>query len=661
MPEFEFLRDLVVVFGLGVAVVFIFTKLRLPSLIGFLATGAVVGPYGLQLVHDRHSVELLAEIGIVILLFAVGVEFSLGALLRLGRVVLLGGTLQVVLTGGAAALAALALGLALPSAVLVGFIVALSSTAIVMRLLTERGEATTPQGRIALGILIFQDLAVVPMVLAIPLLAGSGGGDWKAIGLTLLEAVGVVVAVLVVARSVVPRVLHFVVATRSRELFLFSMIVICLGTAWLTSELGLSLALGAFLAGLVVSESEYAHHALGTVLPFRDAFSSLFFVSIGMLLDAGYFASHAPAVAGSTLGIVAGKAVIAAAAAVALGYPARIGALAGLLLAQIGEFSFLLLHLGGRHELLPGGSAQLLLAATVLSMAATPLLVRLGPAISDWVGRQLPAAVAAPAEAEAGLDDHVVIVGYGVNGQNVARALEHVQMPYVVIEMNPETVRRLRRAKKPVLYGDATQPLILEHAGIARARVVVVTVPDAASARRIVEVARHLNPAVRLIVRTRLVGEVAELYRLGAHEVVPEEFETAIEIVSRVLRSYLVPYDVIERLVRELRREGYGMFREERRPLPPVGGLGRLLGEAQLEVFRVQPGSPLAGRTLAESGLAAQTGALVLAVHRAHKTTASPPASWRLEPEDIALVLGSPEALAKASALFGSPGEPGPG
>lgn len=645
----QLLYDLVIVFGLGMIVVLIFSKIRMPPLLGFLLTGVLAGPYGLKLILGRSHIEDLAEIGVVLLLFTIGMEFSLPQLLRLWRVLLGGGLLQVLVTGSAAAGVASAFGCAPGQAVLIGCIVALSSTAIVMRILSERNETTTPSGQISLGILIFQDLAIVPMLFIVPFLA-EGGADWRTIGLTLAKAVGLVTAILVFARVAVPWLLRQVIRSRSQELFLLTIIVICLGTAWLTHWFGLSLALGAFLAGLVISQSEYSHHALSVILPLRDAFASLFFVSIGMLLNVGFLVEEPLLVLSATAAAFLGKGLIVFALVKLLGYSIRIAILAGLLLAQVGEFSFLLIHAGFEANLITAEMRPLLIAMTVLTMAMTPLIDLAAPAISQWIAGKAPARK--PGDLDPGLNDHVIIIGYGINGQNVARTLKHISLPYMILELNPETVQRCHKQGEPIWYGDATQPETLRHAGINNARVVVVTIPDAAAARRIVQIARDLNPGVHLIVRTRFVQEVAELHRMGANEVVPEEFETSIEIFSRVLQTYMVPRNVMDKLTRDIRTEGYDMLRVQRDAYRPVEGLQRFLGNVQFEAYGVVENCPAEGKTLAESRIRQETGALVLGIHRDHVTTPNPPADWRLEVYDVVLLIGSPEALGKAGELF---------
>lgn len=653
MIEIPFLADLFFVLLVGAFVAFLFSRARLPTLVGFLLTGLVLGPRATGVVSDLHSIELLAEIGVIMLLFTIGVELSLDQVVKLRRTVLLGGALQVVGTGAVAAGAAALAGMAAGPAVFVGFVVALSSTAIVLRLLTERAETTAPHGNVSVGILIFQDLAVVPMVLLVPILAGRDGG--AGIVWTLVKAVLVVAVTLVVARRLVPRILRAIIATRSRELFLLATLAICLGTAWGTSQLGLSLGLGAFLAGLVISESEYGHHAFSLTVPFRDAFSTLFFVSVGMLLDVGYVVAHAGLVLGVTAAVLAVKtAVIALAVAPALRLSLRVGLLAGLFLSQIGEFSFLLLHVGARFEVVPEDVRSLWMAVTGVSMAFAPLLLRAAPGLSRWAASLAPTGGGAAAGHGPGEPPQVLLVGYGVAGRNVAHALRHVGIRYFILELNPDTVRTLQREGEPIEYGDAAQPEALVHAGVERARIVVVTIPDPATARQVVSLAHSLNPAAHVVVRTRFVAEVEPLLRLGADDVVPEEFETSLEILGRVLRTLVVPRETVDRVTREIRAQEYGLLRawESDPPEPTPDALQPAFGEAEIEVFRVAEDSPLAGVELQDSQLRAD-GLLVLAVSRGADTTPNPPATFRFEPDDAVLVLGTPDQLGRAAPRFG--------
>ena len=574
-----FLADLVIVFAVAAAIVFAFGQFRLPSVVGLLVAGVLVGPYGLSLISDLHVVEVLAEIGVVVLLFTVGLEFSLSRLLVMLPTMARVGLPQIV---GTTVLVTAAtwwyLG-TLPQAVFAGMLVAMSSTAIVLKLLADRGETATPHGRVAIAVLLLQDLVVVAAMLAVPLLATAAGVDPPAEAAAVSHGGGLfanpfasvaaglalVVAVLAVGRLVVPRILHEVVRLRNRELFLMTIVLACLGTAAITAQAGLSLALGAFLAGLVLSESEYGHQAFTEVLPFRDTLASLFFVSVGMLLDIRFLADHAALVAATVLAIVVGKAAMTAVPALLAGYPPRTSLLAGAALAQVGEFSFVLGSRGAQAGLLDRDDYQTFLAAAVLTMAVTPLLAAALPGWLDrlsrsrWCGGWL--ADQTPPTSRQELADHVIIAGFGLNGRNLAAALTECGVPFVVLELNPETVRRERAHGLDIHYGDCTRAAVLEHAGIARARAFVLAISDAASTRRSVRIARELAAGLRIIVRTEYVLEVEELRHLGADEVIPAEFETALALFDRVLAIYDVPAATVDDLTERMRLENYGFLR----------------------------------------------------------------------------------------------------
>lgn len=654
MIEFPFLRDLFFVLAIGAPIAFLCARLHLPTLVGFLITGLVVGEHATGLVDDHHRIELLSEVGIVVLLFTIGVELSLDHLLRMWRTVVLGGGAQVLLTALAATGVSQLLGLETRQSLFIGFVIALSSTAIVLRLLSERAETTTPPGKQAIGILVLQDFAIVPMALLVPALSGSDDGSAEKIALTLVKAAGVVVLSLLVARRVVPRLLRAVIATRSRELFVLTILALVLGTAWATSELGLSLSLGAFLAGLVVSESVYGHHALSTVLPFRDALSAVFFVSVGMLIDIGYIAQNALLVLAVTALVLAGKALLVALVVRFVGrQPLGVSVATGLMLSQVGEFSFLLLHIGNRYPILDPGTSNLLLATTGVSMATAPLMLRLGPALARRVESATTGArAAAPQEAET-TDSDVLIIGYGVCGRSVARALSEVGTPTSILELNPRTVEEQARQGVQIHFGDATHETALVHAGVRGARVVVVTLPDAASARSVVTAVRALHPGAHLVVRTRLLAEVDALRKLGAHEVVPEEFEVAIEVSRRTLRSLLVPRANIDALCGAMRREGYSQLREEEKGAEDLDPeLMRSFHDVGFETYFVQTGSPLVGRVLSELEEQGGPSVLVLAVRRREETRPDPGGSFVLEAGDTALVLAPAEGLARLAPLF---------
>jgi monovalent cation:H+ antiporter-2, CPA2 family len=583
-----FLADLLVVFAVTAVVVFLFGQARLPSVVGLLVSGVLVGPYGLSLVADVETVQLLAEIGVVVLLFTVGLEFSMSRLVvmlplmaRIGLPQIVGTTLLVTLATwwylGTAA-----------QAVFAGLLVAMSSTAIVLKLLADRGETGTPHGRIAVAVLLLQDLLVVVAMLAVPLLADAAGTQPGPAAPAhaaahsaplfanpvagIVAGLVVVAGVLVAGRRIVPVVLHEVVRQRNRELFLITIVLVCLGTAAITAQVGLSLALGAFLAGLSLAESEYGHQAFTEVLPFRDTLASLFFVSVGMLLDIRFLLANAPLVAATVVAIIIAKMLVTAVPAWLAGFPVRTSLLAGAGIAQVGEFSFVLGSRGAEAGLLDAGDYQTFLAAAVVTMAATPVVTATLPWLLErfartagWARRllEMPIEQEGPA-----LADHVVIAGFGLNGRNLAAALGEFGVPHVILELNPETVRRERLAGRDIRYGDCTRAAVLAHASLERARAYVIAISDPASTRRSVRIAREIAPAVRILVRTEHLAEVDELESLGADDVIPAEFETALALFDRVLGIYDVPEPTVDGLLAKMRLENYGVLRAARRPRP---------------------------------------------------------------------------------------------
>ncbi|HEX4628112.1 MAG TPA: cation:proton antiporter [Gemmatimonadales bacterium] len=656
MTQYVILKDLAIIFAVSLLVVLTFHRIKLPALPGFIVAGVVLGPNALGLVADAHQVESLAEVGVILLLFTIGIEFSLSRLREMGRQVAAAGGAQVGLTVALAAAVAVAAGLRWEVALLVGFLVALSSTAIVLKGLADQGEIDAPHGRLATGVLVFQDLCVVPMMLVLPFLAGRSSGGAVGLLIALGKAVLVVIGVLILARSVVPRALALILQTRSRELFLIAVILIGTLTALGTAAAGASLALGAFLAGLVISESDYGHQAMAELLPFRDVFISLFFVTVGMLVHAGFLRDHPVLALGGVAVIMGGKALLAAVGPALMGYSGRVALLAGLAVSQIGEFSFVLAREGRGAGLLAEGLYQTFLAVAVLTLLVTPFLLQGGPAIVDGLERVVPLDRLLPglrrqviAAADQPLTDHVIIAGYGLNGRNLAAALRSIQAPYLIVELNAQTVQQARARGEPAFYGDATREEILRGLGVERARMLVVAISDPTATRRMVRVARNLNPRVHIIARTRYVAEIPELTRLGADSVIPEEFETSIEIFARVLAHYHVPRAEIDELVNQIRASQYAALRggDGRLTLGTVAGIPQMA----VERLRLPPGSPLAGQTLAATGLRKRTGALVLSVTRGMEDIPTPGAQLRLAVGDVLVVVGQPQQLRAAATL----------
>ena len=663
-----FVGELAALFAAGVVVAYLCYRVRLVPIAGFLVAGVAIGPEALGLVRDVGLVAQLAEVGVILLLFSIGVEFSLGQMARLARPIFLGGGLQVALTiGGVAGLLVL-LGVGVGPAVFTGFLVSLSSTAIVLKVLGERAETDTPVGRAVLAMILFQDLVIVVMVLLIPALAGEGGSAAD-VAWALGKAVVVIAAVLVGARRVVPALLARVAETRRTELFLLAVAAVCLGTAWAVSLAGVSLAIGAFLAGLLVSESDYAEHALSEILPLQTLFTAAFFLSVGMLLDPAFLWDNLGLVLAVAAAVLVLKAALAAASARALGSPLGVALAVGLTLAQIGEFSFVLALAGAEVGLLPGGvgsGSQILIAVTVVLMLATPGLVAFGPRLAA-VGRRVEDALDAGAADGGGhghgvdLEDHTVVVGYGLAGRRLGRVLGEAGIPYAVNDLNPQSLREAREAGAPTVYGDAGREPVLRGLGVDRAKLMVVAISDGAATRRVVAVARHLNPTLQIVVRTRFVAEVEPLHDLGADVVVPEELETTVRLFSHVLGAYLVPKDEIERQAALVRQDDYGVLRGsiQEAHLMVLQGLDE--EGLHTRAVAVRDGAPAAGRTLAELGLRQRHGLTVMAVRRGRETVGNPAGDFQTEPGDRLVMVATADQFAAAADLFRTPtpaGEP---
>jgi CPA2 family monovalent cation:H+ antiporter-2 len=655
------LRDLVILVAVAIPVVLLMHRLRLPTIIGFLVSGVALGPSALGAIEHVEQVSVLAEIGVVLLLFSIGLELSLSRIIRMGRLVLVAGALQLLLTLLAAATVAGIVGEGPRRAVVWGVLVALSSTAIVLKLYQERAELDAAHGRVVVAILLFQDLCVVPLMLLLPLLAGDDGGA----GTTLTKALGsvvVVTALVGVGRWAVPWALARIAAARVQELFTLSVVAIGLGAAYLTSAFGLSLALGAFLAGLIIAESEYGLQAMSDMLPFRDAFTGIFFTSVGMLLDVRYVARHPLLVLGVTTGILVLKFLCGHIVVRFVRRSTRVGLMSGLGLAQVGEFSFVLAGSALALGLFDPERYQLFLGSSVLTMIAAPFLIRASDSVSEWylARRAAPTMEWSTREARAvsAMRDHVIIVGYGLNGRNLARALHSAGIRYVVLEENAQVVRRARMEREDVVFGDGTRAELLHRVGAERARTIVFAIGSLGETRRGVANARRLSSTAHIVARTRYVKEVEELQQLGANTVVPEEFETSIELFTRVLELYGVRPTEIRRLANELRRDMYSFLRDVgHAPSRTQSALTRFDSHVEFDDIAVRPGSAAADRRLSDVKIHERTGAHLVAVLRDGRAHYSPNGDFVLQVGDRAILVGAGEALSRAGMLFGVPAE----
>jgi len=654
--ELPLLSDIVVIFGLATGVILLFMRLKVPTIIGFLLTGAIAGPYGLSVVTASQAVEVLSEIGVILLLFVIGMEFSLKSLLSIKKAVFIGGTLQVVLTIAATTFITYFLGYDWNIAVFFGFLFSLSSTAIVLKLLQEGGQVNTISGRTTLAILIFQDVVIVPLMLFTPMLAGESDNIALSLLYMALKGLVVVVITIISAKYLMPNLLFRVAKTRNAELFLLCIIVTCFAVAYLTSLLGLSLGLGAFLAGLIISESEYSHHATGKIVPFREIFLSFFFVSVGMLFDVTFLYEHFFTIIGLVLLTFMVKFIITTIAVKAIGSTLEEALIVGFSLFQVGEFSLLLAKEGFRYNLLDNTTYQYFLAISIITMAATPFVLnareKLAYRLLDMplpkpiknkieLGKQK---VEPGIEPDNELKDHLVIIGYGLNGRNLSRAAKRANIPYAIIEMNPETVRTEKAKGEPIIYGDAANESVLEHVNVHRARVIVIAISDSDATKGILTNIRHFTQNAFVIVRTRYVNEIEDNVKLGADEVIPEEFETSIEIFTRVLDKYLVPRHEIEDFTEDVRSRNYEMFRTT----ATVNSGERInldLPDINFVTIRIDRDSEYVGPKLIDMNIREETGINIVAIRRKGRTFTDISGDTKLRLGDLIYVVGKPDNL----------------
>lgn len=655
MDESGLLIELILLLALTATGLALFERLGLPAIAGFLVVGAIAGPGTLGLVSDPDRVRELAEIGVIFLLFEIGLELPIERLKELGRTALIAGGTQVAITTAVVATIVSMLGLSIASALVIGGLVAMSSTALVMRMLSDEGQIDAPHGQLAVSVLVFQDLAIVPFLLAIPFLAGGGDGGARELFVSLARMVGGLTLVLFILRFGVPRLLNRVAEARSPDLFSLLALLIVVGSAFLAEELGLTLAVGAFLAGVAATSSPYAQQLFSEVVPLRGVVLGIFFTAIGMLFEPRALIDHAPLVLLYLVTtIVLKTGVIAAAGTLLLQRSVRVGMLAGLALSQTGEFSFVLAEAARRADLLSEPFYQVVLAGSILSLLLSPFLMRAAPRLADLAARIVDGpGAAAEVDDDPIVDaaaDRVIVIGFGPAGQTLTRLLRAIDVPYIVIDANARAVRDAHDRDPYVVFGDATRPTVLQRLAIDRARLVVVAISDALATRRIVSRLRLIAPDVPVLARTRFVREVDLLEAAGASTVVAEEFEGSIELVARLLELFGIPTGAIARFTEALREEGYGAIRSPA-ALPMDPWLVELLDDVGTEWLEIPSGVP-DDTTLAGLGVRARTGASVLAVERGGRSTTNPEPSFALRPGDRLLVLGDAATLSRLQRLL---------
>lgn len=667
----QLLKSLVLAFLVAGGTLHLFHRLRLPSIVGLLIAGVLIGPHGFAVFSDRSQIDRLAEIGILLLMFSIGLDFTRERLRELLYAAGIGALqMSICIVGGAAA--AIAFVDRWGEALFLGFLLTHTSSTLMLKLFLDRGEISTPPVRLGLGISITQDLSVVLMLLAVPIMAGQlhpgdqvadvhdvvpqnafGEASWM-----LIRVVAVLAVAVAFSRWVIPAWMERVIRSRSRELFLIFLIVVCLGTAWVTLAAGLSVGLGAFLAGLAIAESGYSHHTLSEVAPFRDLLISVFFLSTGMLLDVGGLLDNA--VLGASVLVVA-IAIKFASGFIPLllwGYPLRVATAIGTAIAQIGEFSFVLGYTGLQAKLISQDHYSVFLLVSVASMIASPFLVASSSTLAVWLAR-VP--VLQRFHARRGnrdaleqppLSNHLVIAGYGLNGRNLADALRALELPFAVLEMNPDSVQAARRRGEPVFFGDCSRVEVLRKLHIEGARGFVLAISDPEATRRAVQIARHENPGLRIIVRTRYLSEIDVLRSLGANDVIAEEFETSLEVLTLALRVFETSQVAINRLVDRFRSNAYQALREELPSAERRQLLDAILPDLDLETHRLAKDAHGVGKSLGELNLRARVGATLLAAIRGSKLATMPSAEFVLEQDDLLVLAGSGPQISEAVRLL---------
>lgn len=662
MEHLFLFKDLLTILGFSIVILLVGYRLRVPPVVGFILTGVLAGPYGLSLVAETEDVNMLAELGIVLLLFGIGMEFSLKKLMKIKRLFLMGGSVQVGVTIILSYIIGIAIGRPWGESIFLGFLLSMSSTAVVLGILDQKGGASSPHGALSVAILIFQDMVAIPMLLLIPFLSHGLGEETNfslAQLLPILKGLATLAVVFIAAQRFVPHLLLLVARTRNKELFLLSVLTLCFGVAWLTSSLGLSLTIGAFLAGLIISESEYSNEAISNIFPFQALFISFFFVSVGMLLNVEFVIEHPFTILTLAMIALALKMFAGGVAALALGLPIRTVMMVAIILSQVGEFSFVLAKTGVSQGLGSDYYYQLFLATALLTLVISPILINFSPKIAEWFSLfSMPEKLRngwrpQGDEEKKSLKNHVIIIGFGISGRYVARSCKLAAIPYVILEMNPDTVKQQKKLGEPIHFGDATHLSILEHLHIKDARAVAVLVNDPLAARRIVQVARNANESLYIIVRARYVEEMSLMSRLGADEAIPDEFGTSVEIFSRVLRQYHVPDEDIASFIAEIRADGYEMLRNKNNV--PTGFLDLKLNLSDMEIgsFRLHPNSSLVGKVLSETDLRRLYGATILLIRRGTTILSNPSADTQLLKDDVVVVVTDKKPKNEMKALFG--------
>ena len=654
--ELSILRDIVIIFALSTLVNLVFNRFKLPTVLGYLLTGIIAGPHLLSLVSDSHRIDLIAEVGVVLLLFTIGMEFSLQHLLKIRKRVFVGGFIQVTITALVFLSVLYFSGMEWKSGIYFGFLAALSSSALVLKILQERSELTSNYGRTVLGILIFQDLLLAPLLLFGNILADNAVNLQSEI-LSLSVKVALIVSLVYAGNKwLLPKLLNLIALTRNQELFMMSIFLICFAIALLTSKLGMSLAFGAFLAGLMISESEYSYNAFGNFQSIKDVFSSFFFVSIGMLLDISFVTDNYLIVIISVIALLSIKSIIAAGTAFILGHTLQGTIIIGLALSQVGEFSFVLAKIGFDKLIISDFYYHLFLSVAVITMAFTPFIIYLAkPFASKLLKLNLPRYIVEglfPLE-EMEIPDfrnHLVIIGKDASAIKLSKMAQINNIEHISIIFDPALAREKMNEGDNVVYGDAVNEPILRKAHVDTANIVVVSIGSLIPSMAIIEKVRRINKNAFIIARATLIRNIEILYKSGADQVVPEKLEIAIDLLNRILAQKLLPQKEINRILTHIRNTSLGEFSQK-----DIVNKPSILDEfpnINIAAVTVEEGSIAENKSLIETDLRKNTGVTLLAIRRGPEIIEHPVPETIFRNNDIAYLLGNPEQINFASELL---------
>lgn len=669
MSELPILKNVLIILAIIIPITFLASRLRFPTVIGFLFTGVIIGPYALGWVKDQYAIQSIAEFGVVLLLFSVGLEFSLEKLFKMKRILLIAGGGQVFLTVGLVWTLGVVFHLSPITSFIFGSMIALSSTAIVLKILGDKRELDSPVGRLTLTISLFQDLFIVPLMLMIPYLNQPEKFNWITFSSTIALSITGIILIIIIARIVIPNLIQQIIKQQNRELFFITIIFVTIGTAWICTYLGLSLAIGAFFAGLVISESEYSHQITSDILPVKDILMALFFISIGMMLDLEFTRNNYIILLGLLIGIVTFKTVIIFGLIYFLKYPARLGISTGLTLSQIGEFSFVIAMESMRYEILTHDRYQMFLGASILTMTFSPFLINHADTIGQYIQKlfRLPDLMPYAATKLSQLlsheqqtdqpkkkwEGHVIIIGFGTTGEYLSNVLTNIGVPVIICELIYDRYKKAKALFKQTVFGDASSPVIAEKIHINTAKLMIISTSNKDVAIRIIKSTRAINPKINIIVRTRRMEDIEMLHKLGANIIIPEELETTIEILALALRQYRIPRNVIASQLAVIRHDHYKPFLGKPVSDATLNELPYLLAASTTESGILLDNSPVIGKTLEETELVKLTGIKVIAIVRDGKPTHQPPPDFRLQKGDIMILLGTHAEIDAALGMIG--------